>query len=186
MFENSPNLKRVKCLENWDTSAGLGFDGMFERCYKLEEVDLSAFNTTKAKNGTTASANGHKTATLQNMFLSCNNLKKVTLGPNFAINGNGSNTSAANKLILPTPSTDYIESADGNWYSIGGTSYTPSGIPDRTACIYFASRKLIEDLDVIIPNKVLLDIAAALREVNGSTNKYKPENFSEAILALKA
>lgn len=186
MFENSPNLKRIKGLEKWNTSAGLGFDGMFERCYKLEEVDLSAFNTTKAKNGTTASENGHKTATLQNMFLSCNNLKKVTLGPNFAINGNGSNTSAANKLILPTPSTDYIEGADGNWYSIGGTSYTPSGIPDRTACVYFASRKLIEDLDVIIPNKVLLDIAAALREVSGSTNKYKPENFSEAILALKA
>lgn len=101
MFENSPNLKRIKGLEKWNTSAGLGFDGMFERCSKLEEVNLSSFDTTKAKNGTSASTNGHKTATLSNMFLSCNNLKKVKVGPNFSINGDGSNTTAANKAILP-------------------------------------------------------------------------------------
>ena len=184
MFENSPNLKRIKGLEKWNTSAGLGFDGMFERCSKLEEVDLSSFNTTKAKNGTSASTNGHKTATLQNMFLSCNNLKKVSVGPNFAVNGNGSNTTAANKLILPTPSTDYIEGADGNWYAFNGDPYAPNAIPDKTADTYFASFPLCQNEDVIVKNGSLIDTAKAIKEKNGATAKYTPAQFGAAIRAL--
>lgn len=184
MFENSPNLKRVKGLDKWNTSAGLGFDGMFERCSKLEEVDLSAFNTTKAKNNVNASSNNHKTATLNNMFLSCNNLKKVKLGPNFAINGDGSNTTAANKLILPTPSTDYITGADGNWYAFNGDPYAPNAIPDRTADIYFASFPLCQDQDVIVKNGSMIDTAKAIREKNGATTKYNPSQFGTAIRAL--
>lgn len=164
MFENSPNLKRIKGLENWDTSAGLGFDGMFERCDKLEEVDLSVFDTSKAKNNVKASENGHKTATLQNMFLSCNNLKRVTLGTNFSINGDGTNTTAANKLILPTPSADYIEGADGKWYTFTGQDYAPNAIPDLTYNTYYASEDLIRDLDVRVNNGTILDIVSAVRE----------------------
>lgn len=184
MFENSPNLKRIKGLDRWDTSAGLGFDGMFERCYKLEEVDLSSFNTTKAKNGTKASTNGHTTATLQNMFLSCNNLKKVKLGPNFSINGNGTNTTAGNKLILPTPSTNYIAGADGNWYAFNGDPYAPNAIPDRTADTYFASFPLCQNEDVIVKNGSLIDVAKAIKEKNGATAKYTPAQFGAAIRAL--
>lgn len=184
MFENSPNLKRIKGLNGWDASAGLGFDGMFERCYKLEEVDLSSFNTSKAKNGLMSSYNGHKTATLQNMFLSCNNLKKVTVGPNFAINGDGTNTAAANKAILPTPSADYIEGADGNWYTFIGDSYAPNAMKDKTAETYYASPIMVFDADVIVKNGSLIDIAKAIREKNGTTTKYTPAQFGEAIRAL--
>lgn len=184
MFENSPNLKRIKGLEKWDTSAGLGFDGMFERCSKLEEVDLSSFNTTKAKNNVSGSANGHKTATLQNMFLSCNNLKKVKLGPNFSINGDGTNTTAGNKLILPTPSTDYIAGADGNWYAFNGDPYAPNAIQDKTAETYFASFPLCQNEDVIVKNGSLIDVAKAIKEKNGATAKYTPAQFGAAIRAL--
>lgn len=184
MFENSPNLKRIKGMDKWDTSAGLGFDGMFERCSALEEVDLSAFNTTKAKNNVNASSNNHKTATLNNMFLSCNNLKKIKLGSNFAVNGDGSNTTAANKLILPTPSTNYIAGADGNWYAFNGDPYAPNAIPDRTADIYFASFPLCQDQDVIVKNGSMIDAAKAIREKNGTTTKYNPSQFGEAIRAL--
>ena len=184
MFENSPNLKRIKGLEKWNTSAGLGFDGMFERCYVLEEVDLSSFDTSKAKNGTKASGNGHKTGTLQNMFLSCNNLKKVTVGPNFSINGNGSNTTAGNKAILPTPSTDYIEGADGNWYTFTGDAHAPNAMKDKTAETYYASYNIVADADVIVKNGSLIDTAKAIREKNGSTDKYTPAQFGAAIRAL--
>jgi surface protein len=184
MFENSPNLKRIKGLDRWNTSAGLGFDGMFERCSKLEEVDLSSFNTTKAKNGTKASTNGHKTATLQNMFLSCNNLKKVKLGPNFSINGDGTNTTAGNKLVLPTPSTDYITGADGNWYAFNGDPYAPNAIQDKTAETYFASFPLCQNEDVIVKNGSLIDVAKAIKEKNGATAKYTPAQFGAAIRAL--
>lgn len=184
MFENSPNLKRIKGLDRWDTSAGLGFDGMFERCSKLEEVDLSSFNTTKAKNNVSGSTNGHKTATLQNMFLSCNNLKKVKLGPNFSINGDGTNTTAGNKLVLPTPSTDYITGADGNWYAFNGDPYAPNAIQDKTAETYFASFPLCQNEDVIVKNGSLIDVAKAIKEKNGATTKYTPAQFGAAIRAL--
>lgn len=184
MFENSPNLKRVKGLNKWNTSSGLGFDEMFGRCSKLEEVDLSSFNTTKAKNNIKASTNNHKTATLKDMFVSCNNLKKVIIGPNFSINGDGTNTTASYKLILPTPSTDYIEGADGMWYTFNGESYAPNAVKDRTAETYFASYDIVANSDVIVKNSVLLNTASAIREKNGTTNKYTPSQFSDAILAL--
>lgn len=184
MFENSPNLKRVKGLEKWNTSSGLGFDGMFERCSKLEEIDLSAFNTTKAKNGTNASSNGHTTATLSNMFLSCNNLKKVKIGANFSINGDGTNTTATNKLVLPTPSVDYIEGADGSWYTINGDAYAPNAVKDKTAETYYASFDIVADLDVIVKNGSLIDTAKAIREKNGSSEHYTPAQFGAAVRAL--
>lgn len=184
MFENSPNLKRIKGLEKWNTSAGLGFDGMFERCSKLEELDLSSFDTSKAKNGVDGSTNGHKTATLNNMFLSCNNLKKVKVGPKFSINGNGSNTTAANKAILPTPSTDYIEGADGMWYAFNGEPHAPNAIKDKTAETYFASYALCADQDIIVKNGSMIEAAKAIREKNGTTDHYTPAQFGAAIRVL--
>lgn len=184
MFENSPNLKRIKGLENWDTSSGLGFEEMFGRCYKLEEVDLSSFDTSKAKNGVEGSPNGHLTATLNNMFYSCNNLKKVTVGPNFSINGDGTNTAAANMAILPTPSTDYIEGADGMWYTFNGDAYAPNAMKDRTAETYYASYDIVADMDVICKNGSLIDTAKAIREKSGATTQYTPSEFGTAIRAL--
>lgn len=184
MFEASPNLKRIKGLEKWDTSAGLGFDGMFERCYVLEELDLSSFDTSKAKNDVKGSVNGHKTATLQNMFLSCNNLRKVTLGNNFAVNGDGTNTAAANMLTLPTPSTDYIEGADGVWYTFNGDSYVPNAIPDRPNNTFYASYTAVADMDVIVKNGSLIETARAIREKNGATDQYTPAQFGGAIRSM--
>lgn len=184
MFENSPNLKRIKGLDKWNTSAGLGFDGMFERCSKLEELDLSSFNTTKAKNNVSASTNGHKTATLNNMFLTCNNLEKVTVGPNWSVNGDGTNTTAANKAILPTPSSTYIAGADGYWYTFNGDQYAPNAMQDKTAATYYASFDMVADMDVIVKNGSLIDTAKAIREKNGTATQYTPSEFGAAIRAL--
>lgn len=186
MFENSPNLKRIKGLENWDTSSGLGFDEMFERCYKLEEVDLSAFNTTKAKNNVSASTNGHKTATMYNMFKDCRNLKKVTVGTNFSINGDGTNTTAANKLILPTPSADYITGADGMWYNVIGESFVPNGAKDKTAETYYASYDIVTHLDVLLKNGNLIDVAKAIREKTGNVDRLSPSAMATAIAGIQA
>ena len=185
MFENSPNLKRVKGLEKWDTSSGLGFDEMFGRCYKLEEVDLSSFDTTKAKNGVSASGNGHTTITMYNMFKDCHNLKKVILGSKFSINGDGTNTAAANKLVLPTPSADYIEGADGMWYTINGTSYAPNGVKDKTSETYYASYDIVADIDVIVKNESLLDTARAIREISQDDDRYTPSQFGNKIRNIK-
>lgn len=184
MFENSPNLKRIKGLDKWDTSSGVGFDEMFSRCYKLEEVDLSSFDTSKAKNGEAASGNGHKTATLMNMFTQCNSLRKITLGSKFSINGNGSNTNAANKLILPTPSPDYIEGADGNWYDCLDNTYAANNIPDKTANTYFAVLSEAFDSDttpVIVNRGSLTRIAHAIRAKTGKTGRILFKDFANEI-----
>lgn len=184
MFENSPNLKRIKGLEKWNTSAGLDFSGMFERCYKLEELDLSSFDTSKAKNGVVNSDNGGTSATLFDMFVSCNNLRKVTVGDKFSINGNGTNTNASYKAILPTPSAEYISGADGKWYNLIGDSFAPNGMKDKTAETYYASYDIVANLDVVVKNGSMIDIARAIREKTNSTNRYTPAQFGEAIRSI--
>lgn len=161
MFENSPNLKHIKGLDRWDTSNATGFDEMFGRCPKLEELDLSSWDTSKAKNGVQASLNGHTTGTFRNFCNDCVNLKWIKLGPDFAVNGDGTNTNAAYKLILPVPA---VENADGLWRTFNGNTYKPNAIPDRTANTYYASEDLIRSLTVRVNNGSLLDIVAAVRE----------------------
>lgn len=181
MFENSTKLKRIHGLEKWNTSNGLAFDEMFGRCSKLEELDLSSWDTRKARNGDKASTNGHTGHVFNNMFQSCNNLRKVKVGANFSINGDGTNTTASYKFILPTPSSDYIEGADGYWYTFNGEKYAPNGVKDRTVETYYASYDMITDLDAIVKNGSLLDAANAIRHLTGSSERYKPSEFKKAL-----
>lgn len=181
MFENSPKLKRIKGMDKWNTSNATGFDEMFGRCYALEELDLSSFDTSKACNDVQASANGHKTGTFRNFCNDCRNLKWIKLGPNFAINGDGTNTTAEYKLILPTPDPAYIDGADGLWYVFNGDSFDPAGIPDRTANTYYSNYSSVADADVIVKNGSLISTAKAIKEKNGTTDRYTPAQFGQAI-----
>lgn len=181
MFENSTKLKRIHGLDKWDTSNGLAFDEMFGRCSKLEELDLSSWDTRKARNGDKASTNGHTGHVFNNMFQSCNKLKKVKVGENFSINGDNTNTNASYKFILPTPSSDYIEGADGYWYVFNGDKYAPNEVKDRTVETYYASYDMITDLDAIVKNGSLLDAANAIRHLTGSSERYKPSEFKDAL-----
>ena len=181
MFENSPNLKRIKGMDKWNTSNATGFDEMFGRCYALEELDLSSFDTSKACNGVQASTNGHTTGTFRNFCNDCRNLKWIKLGPKFAINGDGTNTTAEYKLVLPTPDSAYIDGADGLWYVLNGDSFAPTEIPDRAANTYYSSYRGVADTDVIVKNGSLIETAKAIREINGGTDKYTPSNFAEWI-----
>lgn len=142
MFEWSTKLASIKGLENFNTSNGLGFDEMFNSCENLRELNLSSFDTRKAKDGVTASTNGHLTATLKSMFSNMPRLKKITLGENFSFNGDG--TTTANAAVLPTPDSAYIREADGNWYDIDKNAFEPSAIPNKTAGTYYASLALVD------------------------------------------
>ena len=173
MFENSSNLKSIKGLQNWNTSAGLGFEEMFARCPKLEELNLSSFNTTHAKNGERASANGSLTETLKEFIAETPSLQKITLGPNVSLNGDGTNTTEANKLTFP---------AGAQWYTINGEQTGPK---DRTQETYWRDYDDIANLNVIVKNKVLIETAKAIREKNGSNDKYKPIEFANIIRNIK-
>lgn len=58
-------------------------------CTKLQSLDLSSFDTSAATN-------------MGSMFYSCASLQSITLGEDFAFNGNGI-TTASSKALLPTP-----------------------------------------------------------------------------------
>lgn len=132
MFQNADKLTKITGLENFDTSAGLGFSEMFRYCSSLKELDLSSFDTTKAKDGAVASTNGSYTTTMSDMFTGATSLSKITLGENFSFNGDGTTTDPSHHAILPTP-------ASGFWYSSDGTAYAPADVPSRKADTYYAT-----------------------------------------------
>ena len=169
MFEGSPNLKRIKGLQNWNTSAGLGFEEMFARCPKLEELNLSSFDTTHAKNNELASMNRSYTETLKEFIAETPSLQKITLGPDISLNGDGTNTTEANKLTFP---------AGAQWYTISGEQTGPK---DRTQETYWRNYSDVANMEVIVKNSSLIETAKAIREKTGSTAKYKPSEFAAAI-----
>lgn len=181
MFENSGKLTHIIGLENFDTSNGIGFDGMFERCVSLKELNLSSFDTRKAKDGVTCSTNGSKTATLNGMFYDTPSLEKITLGPNFSPNGDGTTTNTSNHAILPTTN-------DGYWYDINENAYEPSAVFNLTHRTYYASKDAMqEDADrfVLVKNGSLMRTAEAIRSKSGKTSGITPSEFAE-ILASQA
>ena len=82
---------------------------------------------------------------MYSMMPTYSRVKKVIIGENFRFNGDGSNTTAANKAILPTPSNPPISGTDGYWYTEDGTAYTAAEIQamDNPAGTYYASINLI-------------------------------------------
>lgn len=170
-FSDSSNLRYIEGLQNWVTSAGLGFDMMFSQCSKLEELDLSSFDTTHAKNGENPGtmSGSQTTGTLVNFLAGATNLQKITLGPNVSINGDGTNTTEANKLTFP---------AGAQWYTISGEQTGPK---DRTQETYYRDYSDVANMNVVVKNSSLIETAKAIREKTGSTDKYKPSQFAAAI-----
>ncbi len=170
-FSDSSNLRYIEGLQNWVTSAGLGFDMMFSQCSKLEELDLSSFDTTHAKNGENPGtmSGSQTTGTLVNFLFGATNLQKITLGPNVSLNGDGTNTTEANKLTFP---------AGAQWYTISGEQTGPK---DRTQETYYRDYSDVANMEVVVKNSSLIETAKAIREKTGSTDKYKPSQFATAI-----
>ena len=140
MFEANYKLKSIKGLDGFDTSNCHAFEEMFNNCYLLEELDLSSFDTRKADSDTIARSDGstYKSQCTSGMIIGCRGLKKIILGKNFTFEGDG--TSASNKVsYLPTPSSKYVDGADGNWYTIDGVAIAVADIPNLTAATYYAT-----------------------------------------------
>lgn len=166
MFENCTKLTEIVGLEKFNTSSGLGFKEMFHNCSSLPELNLSSFDTRNAKDGAESSSNGNLTATLKDMFLGMNKLEKVTLGANFSFNGDGTTTSNAG--MLPTPSAAHIPGADGYWYTQHREKYLPADIQSQTAMTYYASLTIVNNIDFLVKNGSLLNIADEIRVLSGT------------------
>ena len=120
---NSANKWDIGDLSGWDTSSVKYMSYMFQGTLATS-LNLSSFDTSSV-------------TSMQGMFSGCKMLKKVILGDKFAwVGTNG---------YLPTPSSTYIDGADGKWYNEDtGVGYAPADIPSNTAATYVA----------VDPNKV--------------------------------
>ena len=142
MFEANTKLKKIKGLENFDTSNVASFQEMFFNCHSIEELDFSNFDTRKADTVTPVRSDGQYPSDCTYFMLNgCRSLKKITLGENFTFAGDG--TATGDQIgTLPVQNSTYVEDADGNWYTLDGTSYTVNDIPNLTAATYYASASL--------------------------------------------
>lgn len=181
MFENCQKLEKIIGLENFDTSKGVAFGDMFDDCIKLKSLNLSSFDTRQAVDGVSVSGNGSISTTCYRMFSNMHSLEEIILGENFRFNGNGATT--FNIAVLPTPNVEYIEYADGNWYSEEGVAYAPSEVPNG-AGVYYASVMKIPKL-YSIKFGTLKRITNAVREKTTTTEEILTENIPEAILSIK-
>ena len=98
MFYGCENLVVVNSLKNWNTSkvtrVNYRYDGIFEACRNLKEIDLTNWDTS---NITKAYQNAGF-----NEFFNGTSLEKITIGEKFSFKGNGI-TDVQYQLNLPTP-----------------------------------------------------------------------------------
>lgn len=179
MFKNDAALTELKGLTRWNTMGVRGFDEMFYGCANLKKLDLSSFETFYAANGTDAS--GVTYNAMRDMFYGMDRLEEITLGANFAWNGDGV---AGNEGYLPPPNPDYITGADGSWYTLDAESLAPASIPNNTAATYYASLAIAENVDVTLKNGTLIGVANAIRTKTESQYKVKPSEMAEKVLSI--
>lgn len=145
MFDGCSNLTEIKGLQDLNTSNGRDFNQMFIS-NKIKHLDLSFIDTRKATPDYPLSKNGtHGTGMSQLMYGNWNNLEKITIGPNLSFDGDGS--CIENVEIHHDGYPDEVEvlncrftipkSKTGYWYSLDGTQYLNTDIPDDTAGVYF-------------------------------------------------
>ena len=177
MFEWA-KVEEIKGLENWNTSNGKSFYEMFKDCQSLKKLDLSSFDTSHASiNWTDPWRNNEETGAMYTMFRNNYKLEEIILGENFSFNGDGTCTPVA---VFPTPSTEYIESADGNWYDIDGNAYAPTAIPNKTAGTYYAAFDLIDGL-YLVKRPAMLKLAKTVRYSTQTTEKMTIDEMCEAL-----
>lgn len=175
MFQYCTNLTVIN-VSKWDTGNVTNMTSMFNCCYDLQTLDVSNWNTSNVTD-------------MQSIFKNTRNLKKITLGENFSRDAFGAITSSTKKATLPTPSSDYIDGADGNWYDIDGNAYTPKNVPNEVFGTYYASLAIKEadfDEPMFIKKGHLLRTASAIREKTNTKNGYSPDEFADSILSSSA
>lgn len=163
MFNKCSSLKELN-VSHWDMSKAAIINNMFSDCHSIEELNLSNWDVSNVTN-------------MKLMFNRTYKLQKVTLGDKFSFK---------NGTVLPTPDSTYIQGADGHWYTRTRAKYTPADIPSNTAMTYYASVDLVNNIDYLVKNGYLLDIADAIRSKLGVSYNIALSQFVDKILAIES
>lgn len=106
-------------------------------------------------------------------------LRKLKIGPNFSLNGNG--ITNQNSAILPTPDKTKIIAANGKWYNSNGQSYKVNMVPDKKEATYYAFDL---NFEIKLKESTLFDLCDAVRKTANSDLNYYPSELPEVILSL--
>jgi surface protein len=166
-------------VSKWDTSKVTTFANIFCECHALKELDLSNWvmqdtaNTQFMLRMLACDDDGTQT------YNRYHKLEKVSIGTGCVFHGN-----ETDNAVLPTPTSNDITGADGNWYNVNGKSFTPDGIPSRVAETYYASLLIVNEIrntPAMVKNSHLIDSAYAISEKRGSKARLKPSDFADQI-----
>ena len=164
MFENCQKLTKIIGLEKFDTSSSYGFSEMFQNCYMLKELDLSSFDTRKAKDGFAGSSNGSATTSMADIFTNMRRLEKITIGANFSFNGDGTSRNIA---VLSTPNPEYIPGATGAWYTEEGIPYSSEEVLRHIPGTYYAFNPTGKEY--LVKAETIKQLADAVRAKTGKS-----------------
>ena len=152
---------------------------MFNDCSNLKILDLSSFDMTKAKvDNTIVSLDGATAFCTMKMFDGLSNLEKIILSDKFILQGDGTASAEA------VGSFPLSKAKDGCWKTTKYVASTPAEIPSLTSEIYYATLEDVENVQVMISNKILKDIANAIRLKTGYTGQLYPKDFALLIEKL--
>lgn len=126
--------KKIIGLENFVTTSGHDFSEMFSGCGSLKELNLSTFDTRQA-NSKYLNDGRYTNQMFQSFMGGCTKLEKITFGPYFSFDGDGS---APNNYKFVMPAASSVPGWDGNWYDAEGNAYAPSAIQEEKAGTYYA------------------------------------------------
>lgn len=178
-FKAMSQLTEIKGLNTWNTASGIDFAQMFNNCSNLKILDLSSFDMTKAKvDNTIISLDGSTAFCTMKMFDGLSNLEKIVLSDKFTLLGDGT---APAEAIGFFPSS---KAKDACWKTAKYIAYAPTEIPSLTSEIYYATLEDVENVQVMISNKILKDIANAIRLKTGYTGQLYPKDFALLIEKL--
>ena len=189
MDKTLTGIENIIGFNEWELPSLTSLSGTFAYCKNIKELNLTKWNVSKVESFQQTFSNSNlvkldisnwdtsKATSFSRFFENCPNLKQIKLGPNFSVYGDGTITEE-NKFVLPASSGT---GADGNWYTFNGDSYAPNAIQDRTAATYYATYDMVANMDVVCKNGSLIDIAKAIREKNGTTDKYTLSQMADAI-----
>ena len=135
MFDACGSLKTIEGMDRWNTSNVGTFTEMFSGCNSLEVLDLSALDTTGARDNFPTLVSGNYSA-FRTMFSSMTSLQKLIVSDKISYYGDGT-VSEGNKLVLPSPAAK--EGYTALWQNVEtGELYKASEIPEKTAATYVA------------------------------------------------
>ena len=118
MFYNCFNLNYLD-INNFDISNVTDMSEMFYNCSSITSLDLSNWDNRNVKDS-------------QDMFKNMIHLEKISLGKNWEWKDKG---------LLPIPSSEYINGADGKWHTASGKSYLPEEIQNNVIDTYYTVPK---------------------------------------------